>query len=77
MNFLGLWRLWNYLFGFHYVTYKFGYSMSVGRVIELHGTLFIHICCTGYIPIESIDMKIYPLTMSVDDFNRLIDRNNK
>ena len=40
-----MWKLWHFLFGWHYVSFKYGWHNEVARVrIAPNGTRFVVIC---------------------------------
>ena len=70
-----MWWILNRLFGWQYVTYMFGNSMHTGRVKLMGDTMYAHVCCTGFIPIEKVGREMYALTMTSETLNQMKEHN--
>jgi hypothetical protein len=77
-----MWRLWNKIFGWHYIIVECGYNENVknARVRKLGDKYYYH--CNGKILLVSKakysnDAKNLPLTMSQAQFDKMIEINTE
>jgi len=66
-----MWRIFNRLFGWHYVLYDFAYGTYVARIKTApNGKPMVYYCCTGWYMIDGFHKKMAPLTLSDEEFEK-------